>query len=456
MENKVVMQSPPKMSKGLPFLGHMMDYAKNPAVFLTQVRTTLGEIGEFKLFHQKMVLLTGSKANEAFFRLSDEQFSQKAAYKMMVPIFGKGIVFDAPLPIKEQQFKIIVTTLRDNPSLGHTQIISSEVNQALQHWGENGEIDMLDFMTTLTLYTSTHCLLGTEFRHELDKGVMQTYHDLEKGMIPLATVFPYFPIPTFFRRDKARIRFQALISDIIAKRAAQPEKKDDSFQTLIESTYDDGTPLSDYEITGLLLVTIMGGHKTTLGVVTWVILELIKHPTIMQRVLQELNSVFDETGNIMTKPVRKMPLLENVIKEALRLHPPLIFLIRQLKQDLYYKNYVVKAGNYVCTSPHVSHFLPELFSNPHQFDPDRYNNERQEDATPFSWIPFGGGKHKCSGSGFAMLQMKVIVSILLYRYQFELVDAPESYQDDFKQMVVKPKSPCRLRYTKRTEKISGE
>ncbi len=120
-------------------------------------------------------------------------------------------------------------------------------------------------------------------------------------------------------------------------------------------------------------------------------------------------------------------------------------------QDFHFKGYTVKAGKYVCASPRVSHRIAEVFPDPEKFDPDRYSEARQEDAKPFSWLAFGGGKHKCTGNAFAMLQLKAIFSILLRRYTFELVDDKDTYQDDFTQMVVQPVSPCRIRYIKRTD-----
>ena len=120
-------------------------------------------------------------------------------------------------------------------------------------------------------------------------------------------------------------------------------------------------------------------------------------------------------------------------------------------KDFHFKGYTVKAGKYVCASPRVSHRIAEIFPEPEKFDPDRYLENRQEDAQPFSWIAFGGGKHKCTGNAFAMLQLKAIFSILLRRYTFELIDKKDYYQDDFTQMVVQPLSPCRVRYIKRTD-----
>jgi sterol 14-demethylase len=437
------------MPGALPVLGHMLEFGKNPFDYMMRLRNKLGEIGEFRMFHQKMVLMTGPEANEAFFRAPDAQLDQSQAYKIMTPIFGKGVVFDAPPHKKDQQLKMLMPVLRDKPMRGYAQVIVGEVEQMIADWGDNGEIDLLEFMKELTIYTSSHCLLGDEFRYDLNEEFAKIYHDLEKGVNPLAFVFPYLPLPVFRRRDKARARLQELVTGIIAKRAQKPEKSEDAFQLLIDARYDDGSLLSAHEITGMLIGTIFAGHHTTAGTAAWTLLELARRPEQLTQVLNELDAHFGADGEVTFQSLREIPALENVIKEVLRLHPPLIFLIRKVMQDFQFKDYTVKAGKYVCASPRVSHRIADVFPDPEKFDPDRYSETRQEDAVPFSWIAFGGGKHKCSGNAFAMLQLKAIFSILLRRYTFELIADKDTYQDDFTQMVVQPVSPCRVRYKKR-------
>jgi sterol 14-demethylase len=442
-------KEPPKMPGALPVLGHMLEFGKNPFSYMMRLRNKLGEIGEFRMFHQKMVLMTGPEANEAFFRAPDAQLDQSQAYKIMTPIFGKGVVFDAPPHKKDQQLKMLMPVLRDKPMRGYAQVIVREVEQMIAGWDDSGEIDLLEFMKELTIYTSSHCLLGDEFRYELNEEFAKIYHDLEKGVNSLAFVFPYLPLPVFRRRDKARARLQELVTGIIAKRAQKPEKSEDAFQLLIDTRYDDGSRLSAHEITGMLIGTIFAGHHTTAGTAAWTLVELARRPEYMAQVLNQLDAHFGIDGEVTFQSLREIPALENVIKEVLRLHPPLIFLIRKVMQDFQFKDYTIKAGKYVCASPRVSHRIADVFPDPEKFDPDRYSEARQEDARPFSWIAFGGGKHKCSGNAFAMLQLKAIFSILLRRYTFELIADKDTYQDDFTQMVVQPLSPCRVRYKKR-------
>jgi sterol 14alpha-demethylase len=132
------------------------------------------------------------------------------------------------------------------------------------------------------------------------------------------------------------------------------------------------------------------------------------------------------------------------------LHPPLIVLMRQVAEDLYFKNYHIKKGDMVWASPPVTHRMSHLFENPEQFDPDRFTPERAADKNLMAYQPFGGGKHKCSGNAFALFQIKAIFAVLLRRYDFELVNAADSYVDNYKEMIVQPKAPCLIGFSRRS------
>ena len=135
--------------------------------------------------------------------------------------------------------------------------------------------------------------------------------------------------------------------------------------------------------------------------------------------------------------------------EALRLHPPLILLMRKVAFDFHYKGWTVPAGKLVGVSPAVSNRMPECFPEPERYDPSRYEPGREEDKQLFAWIPFGAGRHRCVGSAFAMMQLKAIFSDLLRSYEFELAQPPESYRNDHSKMVVQLQQPCRVRYARR-------
>jgi sterol 14-demethylase len=442
-------KEPPRLKGGLPLLGHMVSFARNPYGFMKRAHDEGGEVIAFKMLSQNIVLLTGSMASHAFYRAPDEQLDQSAAYKLMTPIFGEGIVFDAPIHRKDEQLKMLMPSLQMSAMKQHSGKIVQEVEDLIKDWGDSGEIELVEFMKQLTINTASHCLLGREFRYEMSSEFAKIYHDLEKGVNPLAYHYPYLPIPAFKKRDRARARLQQLVGGIVQKRKQQKEKPSDMFQTLIDATYKDGTKLTDNEITGMLLGAIFAGHHTSSGTAAWVLLEMLKQPQILRDVRKEIEDLLGPAGEVTFQSLREVPKLENVLKEVLRLHPPLIVLMRQVEQDLPVGEYTIKKGDMVWAAPPVTQRIASLFPNPDVFDPGRYAEGREEDKNLDAYQPFGGGKHKCSGNAFAMFQIKAIFCILLRRYEFELVDAAETYVDDYTQMIVQPKAPCRVRYKRR-------
>jgi sterol 14-demethylase len=447
--NSIVKKEPPRLKGGLPLLGHMIPFARNPYGFMKRAHDEAGDVVAFKMFNQQIVLLTGDMASHAFYRAPDEQLDQSAAYKLMTPIFGEGIVFDAPLHRKDEQLKMLMPSLQMSAMKQHSSKVVQEVEDLIANWGDSGEIELVEFMKQLTINTASHCLLGKEFRYEMSDEFAHIYHDLEKGVNPLAYHYPYLPIPAFKKRDRARARLQQLVGGIIQKRKQQTEKPSDMFQTLIDATYKDGTKLTDNEITGMLLGAIFAGHHTSSGTAAWVLLEMLKQPNILRDVRKEVEDLLGANGEVTFQSLREVPKLENVLKEVLRLHPPLIVLMRQVAQDLPVGDYVIKKGDMVWAAPPVTQRMANLFPNPEVFDPDRYSEGREEDKNLDAYQPFGGGKHKCSGNAFAMFQIKAIFCILLRRYEFELVDTLDKYVDDYTQMIVQPKAPCRVRYKRR-------
>jgi sterol 14-demethylase len=145
-----------------------------------------------------------------------------------------------------------------------------------------------------------------------------------------------------------------------------------------------------------------------------------------------------------------MPQLESAIKEALRLHPPLILVLRVAKEDLDIEGIRITAGKLVGASLAVSNRMPEAFPDPDAFVPERYLEPRAEDRLhPWSWIPFGAGRHRCVGAPFAMMQLKAIFSVLLRGWEFELAQPSETYRNDHSKMVVQLEQPCAVHYRRR-------
>jgi sterol 14-demethylase len=432
--------------------GHLAELRTDPIGLLQRVRDECGAIGRFRLADRDVVLVSGAEANEAFFRAPDSVLDQGEAYPFMTPIFGKGVVFDASPEERQQMLKN--QALRGEMMRGHAATIEAEVNRMVADWGSEGEIDLLDWFAELTIYTTSACLIGKPFREELDGSFAQHYHDLEKGTDAIAYVDAHADIESFHKRDAARLKLVELVQEIMAKRTVRGKvaREDrDLLDVLMSLKKEDGSDhYSADVITGMFISMMFAGHHTSSGTAAWGLIEMLRHPEAMKDVVAELDDLYADGSAVSFQALRSIPRLEAVLKETLRLHPPLIILLRIVKDEIELGGHVIPVGTMVGATPKVSNRLPEDFPEPELFDPGRYLDPRQEDlVNRWTWIPFGAGKHRCVGSAFAMMQLKAIFSVILRDYEFELAQPSESYRDDVSKMVIQLEQPCRVKYRRR-------
>jgi sterol 14alpha-demethylase len=171
---------------------------------------------------------------------------------------------------------------------------------------------------------------------------------------------------------------------------------------------------------------------------------------VLDAVVSELDGLLGSGEPVSFQALREIPLLEAAIKEALRLHPPLILLLRVATRELEVLGYRIPAGALVGASPAISCRIGADFPSPEEFLPSRYREPRQEDlVNRWTWIPFGGGRHRCVGANFAMIQLKAIFCVLLKDWAFELAQPPASYHNDHSKMVVQLARPAVVRYRRR-------
>ncbi|MFJ6098035.1 cytochrome P450 [Williamsia muralis] len=447
----MTLTKPKRVSGGDGEHGHLDELSTDPIGLFKRVREECGDVGIFQLADREVALVSGAAANEAFFRASEEDLDQAAAYPFMTPIFGEGVVFDAS---PERRSEMLHNqALKGAHMKNHAVTIPLEVERMIADWGDEGEIDLLEFFAELTIYTSSTCLVGKKFREQLDGRFAHLYHDLEKGTDPIAYVDAHADIESFRKRDAAREGLVALVQEIMDTRIAEPDESDDKdlLDVLVSIRDEEGTlRFTADTITGIFISMMFAGHHTTSGTAAWTLIELLRHPDYMKQVTDELDEIYSGGAEYSFGAMRQIPKLESALKEALRLHPPLIVLMRVVQNEFIVEDFEITAGQTIAASPAISNRLPEDFPNPDSFDPDRYLEPRQEDlANRWTWIPFGAGRHRCVGAQFAIMQLKAIFSVLLQNYEFEMSQPSESYKNDHSKMVVQLAQPCKVKYRKR-------
>jgi sterol 14-demethylase len=438
-----------------------VEFAKNPVNFIAMCQKAKGDLFTVPMGPKKLTFLLGPECSAPFYQNKDDVMSQSEVYSFMTPVFGKNVVYDAPEKKRLQQMQHMATGLRSTRLEVYVPKFEAETIAYLKRWGDSGEVNILDALSELTILTASRCLHGDDVREDLFEEVSQIYHDLDKGVTPLSFFWPGAPTAAHAKRDAARLKMVEIFGKVIRARRENDAKNNvvrtDILQVFMDMKYKDGSVLTDDEITGLLIALLFAGQHTSSITSTWTTMFLLHNKDSMDKAMAEQHKVLggDNKKPLTLELVKAMDFMYASVKESLRLHPPLIMLMRQamvdVKTTLNGKEYVIPAGDICVTSPAVSSRMASVFPEPDKFKPERFENDGEARMPQFSYLGFGGGRHQCMGQAFGLLQVSTITSILLRNFDFELVTPDKFPEPDYEAMVVGPKNHCMLRYKKKAD-----
>nr|AEL12458.1 14a demethylase [Strongylocentrotus intermedius] len=450
-QNKDV-KLPPHLPTGIPFLGQAVAFNKSPIDFLEDAYEKYGDVFSFTMVGKTFTYLIGSEASALLFNSKNENLNAEEVYSnLTVPVFGKGVAYDVPNPVLVEQKKMLKTGLNIQQFKRHIPLIEEETREYFNRWGDSGEKNLFVALSELIILTASRCLHGKEIRSMLDEEVAQLYADLDGGFTHLAWLAPsWIPFPSFLRRDRAHRKIKQIFYKAIAKRR-ETGVENDMLQTLIDSRYKTGRPLSDDEIAGMCIGLLLAGQHTSSTTSAWLGFFLARDKEVQDRCnAEQIKVCGDASTEVTYDQLKDMQLLDHCVKEALRLRPPIMTMMRVAKSPLTYKDMTIPAGHQVCVSPTVNQRLKDNWMpGPKEFNPDRFLDESKSNSEKFSYVPFGAGRHRCIGENFAYVQIKTIWSVMLRIFEFELVDGyfpGINYQT----MIHTPLNPI-IRYKRRTE-----
>jgi cytochrome P450 len=272
-------------------------------------------------------------------------------------------------------------------------------------------------MKELTLDIASVVFLGHQpgTDHDLVTKVNQAFTTTTRagGAIIRTSVPPF----KWWRGLQAR----KLLEDYFTERVKERRKAQgtDMLTVLCHTEDDDGNSFSDEDIVNHMIFLMMAAHDTSTSTTTTMAYNLAANPEWQERCRDESDRLGD--GPLDIEALEKLESLDLVMDESLRLVTPLPFNMRQTVRDTDLLGYYVPAGTNVVTWPGTNHWLPELWTDPLKFDPERFTEPRSEHKQHrYAFAPFGGGAHKCIGMVFGRLEVKTIIHRLLRRYRLEL------------------------------------
>ena len=307
---------PPMVPGGLPLLGHALEMRRNPVELFQRGRDLFGDVFSIGLPGTTGVMMSGPKAQQKFFRMKDTDVDMRETYKLMTPIFGKGIAYDAEPEVMKEQLAFFRDALREHRLKTYAKGFVEEAEEFFGKWGDEGEVDLYEMGNQLTIYTSSRSLLGPKFREQLSDEFAKLYYEMEGGLNLLAFFAPNMPmVPAFKKRDRARKRLSELIAEIVRERRTKNDNSSEDFlQTLMDARYKDGRALTEDEMTGLLLAIMFAGHHTSGVTVAWTGILLNQNPEWIGRLREEQSRVLGDRTDLSLDDLKAMTQLEWSIK----------------------------------------------------------------------------------------------------------------------------------------------
>lgn len=429
---------PPKVSGSRPVVGHSLEFLRDPVPLIERGHREHGSIFMFQIAGKPMIILTGQDYASEFFGQTDNSLSIRGGLAFLSRLFSKDFYFLAETSEYQRQREIVLPRFQSRQLGGYLRVMDSQASKFIQHLGDQGEFDLLDELGPVVIQIAAEAFLG----EPMDGNFFAEFRQFTNGIDP---VMPgWLPMPHFVHGRQSRERLRSVVRQMIRARHEHPADPADFLQDLARARYSDGTVVPDDIKVNLVLGFLWAGHETTAGQLAWAIIDLLRHPAELDKVLAEQREVMPDGAQADMQTVRQLAHLSRALHESQRLHPAALGMIRTVTEDTRLDGYLLPRGSRVMLSTTVTHRLPELYDDPDKFLPDRY---LENPKAVHQLIGFGGGMHRCLGMHFAHLEMQVLITRLLQAFDLELVNPDPQYVRGLRGRW--PQSPCRVRYRKR-------
>jgi len=310
-----------------------------------------------------------------------------------------------------------------------------------------GPVDIYPHLMKITFGMVGRSLFGARLKDEDIDLISLTISTVQEFMVR-QTIQPYlnpwFAVSGELRKhEEMRTRADGILLDYI-KRRREEAPGHDLLQILMDARYSDGEGMSDGLVLSESMQLLVAGHETSSNALSWLLYLLSSRPDCLERLRQEFDSVLG--GRLLSySDVPKFEFAAQVIQEALRLYPPFWMVDRMALADDRAGDLAIARGSTVVVFVYGAHHSLQYWENPESFDPERFTKANEKLHRPFTYLPFGAGPRGCIGGNYAMLQILMILSVLLRKYDMQLV--PGQTIEARPMVILRPEHGIRMTFT---------
>ncbi len=399
-----------------PFLGHAVALLRRPLALFDSlpahgdlVEIKLGPLPAFVPCHPDLArrVLTDFRG---FDRVGP-------GYERVRAALGNGLATATQQDHRRQRL-VMQPAFRQEYLRGYVAVMRQEITAVLEGWTDGGVIDLVEEMFKLTTTIVLRALFSSQLGSEQADRLRRAFDVFLRGIYARAALQHAGRLPTPANRRYARAvaYWRGQVSELIdgcRQASAGPEDRDDLMSRLLAARDEQGQGLSATELADQVAILMLAGSETTSAAVSWSWHLLCGHPEILAAVHAETDAVLgrDVAG---WDHLPRLDLTARVVREALRLYPPAWVLARVSTRPVSLAGHTLPAGSAVVFSPYILHRRPDLFPDPHRFDPDRWLTPAPEHRT--SYLPFGAGATRCIGEEFGLAEATLILASTAARW----------------------------------------
>lgn len=402
---------------GLPLVGNLPQLLPDPLPYIQKLHVRLGNVFYLGFAgNHRSVLLLGPEATKTALVDEADAFSARLGYQGQSVFIGEQAVLFRDGKDHRTLRRSMNGAFRPRALDGYLSHMSSHIDDRVRRW-QTGAQDIANDVRLMSLGIASSVIAGAH----LDEDAETVNGHFVNMLDAMVSVLPRLPGTAAARGVASRAALDGYFRGRIADR--RRSSSSDLFTSICQAS--DEPALGDDEIVDNMLGLLVAGYETTASAITMMLYRLASHPDWQQRLRDEIDTHVDP-DSVEPKALDALVETEWVLKETLRLDPPLPYFPRRTLRAVEIEGHVIPPNTAVTLAPAFNHRLEEIYPNSACFDPLRFSPERAEDKShPCAWIPFGKGPHTCMGMHFAILEAKAFIARLLPSMDVVLTSSAE-------------------------------
>lgn len=359
------------------------------------------------------VILSDPEEIQEVFKAPPDVLHPGEGARVLEPLVGKHSVILLDEAAHMEQRKLVLPAFHGEKMARLGGLMAEVAEREVESWPRGESLALQPRMQRLTLEIILRAVFGLDPGPRLDAIRQRLSELLAFGDRPISLTPPdpdgrlarilerVGPFAEFVRLQQETDK---LLFELIEERRAGNGERDDVLAMLLEARHEDGSPMSDQELRDELMTLLVAGHETTASSLAWAFERLARLPRVLSRLVGELDADGDAyLVATIQETLRRRPVLPNV-------EPRLV------KTPFEVGGWEYQPGVCLVPNAYLVHHDPEIYPDPYEFRPERFLDEP---PGTYTWIPFGGGRRRCIGASFAMLEMQIVIRTVLTRFELQ-------------------------------------